>query len=115
MTLNKKSPEKPGRFRSCPDAVIERENADVAMHCARFVSKASQPSPYDTPSALHEWTKQMAGCYSVDYITANNKVVAFLKALSDNSERRIPPDVSFDFVGTVMYLSENSSIPPLRS
>ena len=72
---------------SCPDAVIERENADVAMHCARFVSKASQPSPYDAPSALHEWTKHMAGCYSVDHITANNKVVAYLKALSDDSAR----------------------------
>jgi AbiV family abortive infection protein len=90
-----------------PDKIIEQENADVAMKSALIVSMASQPSPYDTPSALQEWAKQMAGCYSVDPITANNKVVEFLKAHSKDHEYKIPPEVSFEFVSTVLYLSEN--------
>lgn len=89
-----------------PDKVMEQENADVAMRSARIVCMASQPSMYDSPSALREWSVHLAGCYSSDPITANNKVVEFLKTLSKTPERKIPPEVSFEFVSTVMYLSE---------
>ena len=92
---------------SIPDQVIEKENADVAMHSARIFVFGSQPSEYDTPSALQEWAKQMKGCYSIDYATANNRVIEFLKSLSPGHEPHVPPVVAFEFVSTVMYLSEN--------
>ena len=77
------------------------------MHSASIIVFGSQPSAYDTPSALQEWAKQMKGCYSVDYATANNRVIEFLRVMSPDHERRIPPVVAFEFVSTVMYLSEN--------
>lgn len=77
------------------------------MRSASIIVYGSQPSEYDTPSALQEWAKQMKGCYSVDYATANNRVIEFLKTLSTDHDQRIPPIVAFEFVSTVMYLSEN--------
>ena len=94
-----------------PEKAIEEENAHPAMHCARLVVFGSQPSEYDTPTALRQWAQHLAGCYSIDYSAGNDRVVQYLKEFSPHPERAIPPQVAFEFTSTVLYLSERE-MPP---
>jgi len=52
----------------------------------------------------------MKGCFSVGYVTANNKIVEFFAKATDLgllTENRIPESVAFDFMTTALILSDS--------
>jgi len=92
-----------------PEKIIEKNEASPIMHAAEVLAFGSQPSEFDSPAALKAWTTHMSGYFKCDSILANNLVVDFFKtahALGIKKEdQKIPPQVAFEFMSTVMYLS----------
>ena len=100
-----------------PSDVIERDQSELVVDTARFILLSLQLSNLDSPAGLALWQSHMEGCFSVGYVTANNKVVEFFHAAADAgllAERRIPPDVAFDFMTTVLVLSDGEAAEQAR-
>lgn len=96
-----------------PCEVIEKDQADVVLTSARILLHSGQESPVDSTIGLELWQSHMQGCFSVGYVTANNKIVEFFWRAADTgllSERRIPPEVAFDFMTTALVLSDGEAV-----
>ena len=102
---------------AAPDAVIEREQADTVISAAKVLILSGQVSELDSPKALVLWKTHMTGCFSVGYVTANDMVIEFFSearkaGLIEGS--RIPTSVAFDFMSTVLALSDGEAAEQKR-
>jgi len=72
----------------------------------------------DSPDGLRLWQRHMKGCFSVDYVTANNKIVEFFYRAADTGllpKRKIPQEVAFDFMTTALVLSDGEAAEQMRA
>jgi AbiV family abortive infection protein len=101
-----------------PRKVIEQDQADVVLNSARILILSGQASPVDSPGGLRLWQSHMQGCFSVGYVTANNKIVEFFYRAADTGllpKRKIPPEVAFDFMTTALVLSDGEAAEQMRA
>jgi len=95
-----------------PKNIVEKEQASLVIHSANVLLAGSQPSELDVPSALNAWANHMKGCFSCDPGIANNGVVEFLKKVkpekTDRDDGGISPKVAFEFMSTVIYISNEN-------
>ena len=59
----------------------------------------------------------MTDCFSVSYVTANNKIVAFFNRAASSGllpVPKIPPEVAFDFMTTALVLSDGEAAEQMR-
>ena len=94
---------------SSPAEVIEKDLAEQLIATARILNLSGQFSPLDSEEGIRLWKSHMKGCFSVGYVTANNKIVEFFAKAADHgllSESRIPESVAFDFMTTALILSD---------
>lgn len=99
-----------------PHLVIEKENASPIIHSAEVLVFGSQSSLFDTEEAIAAWADHMHGMFECDSMIANDSVVTFLKqygSSSDQQQEKIPHNIAFEFMSTVLYLSAEYS-PHLR-
>jgi len=97
---------------SAPVDVIEKDQAGTVLHAAKILICAGELSDLDSQQGLTVWSNPMRGCFSVGYVTANDRVIRFLHRAHDIGllpEARIPPTVAFDFMTTVIALSDGEA------
>jgi len=95
-----------------PSDVIKKDQAIAVLSSARILLLSGQTSPVDSPDGLKLWTNHMSGCFSIGYVTANDMIVAFFHKAAECGllpERKIPPEVAFDFMTTVLVLSDGEA------
>lgn len=94
---------------SSPSKVIEKDQAELFISTARILNLSGKFSSLDSEEGIRLWKIHMKGCFSVGYITANNKIVEFFAKAADHGllpENRIPRSAAFDFMTTVLILSD---------
>jgi len=97
---------------SAPTDVIEKDQAGMVLRTAKISTCGGELSDLDSEQGLSLWSNHMRGCFSVGYVTANDRVVQFLHKAHEIgllSESRIPPTVAFDFMATVVALSDGEA------
>lgn len=94
---------------SSPTEVIEADQSELLIETAKILQFSGQLSPLDSEDGIRLWKEHMAGCFSVGYVTANNKIVEFFAKAADHGllpENKIPQTVAFDFMTTALILSD---------
>jgi len=94
---------------SLPSEVIEKDLAELIMVSSKILNLSGQFTLLDSEEGVRLWKNHMEGCFSVGYVTANNKIVEFFaKAYNQGllHEHRIPQSVAFDFMTTALILSD---------
>lgn len=94
---------------SSPSEVIEKDQAELLIYTAKILNLSGQISPLDSEEGIRLWKTHMKGCFSLGYVTANNKIVEFFSKAADQGlliDNIIPKSVAFDFMTTVLILSD---------
>jgi len=102
---------------SNPCDVIEKDVANGVFSSARILAFSGQASRLDSEDGLKLWQAHMQGCYSVGYVTANNKIVEFFHEAARIgllTKQEIPANVAFDFMTTVLILSDGEALEQIR-
>jgi AbiV family abortive infection protein len=100
-----------------PHKVIEKDQTDMVLKSARILMLSGQWSFVDSPDGLALWQSHMHNCFSIGYVTANNKIVEFFYKAADIGlipHRKIPPEVAFDFMATALILSDGEAAEQMR-
>ena len=103
---------------SAPVDVIEKSQAHAIIHIASVLVISGQVTEVDSEEGLSLWKDRMAGCFSVGYVTANNRIVDFFKAAKElnmvTGDTTIPRECAFDFMATAMMLSDGEAAEQRR-
>ncbi|MDO8751905.1 MAG: AbiV family abortive infection protein [Dehalococcoidia bacterium] len=95
---------------SAPKDVINKSVAEIIVHAALVFATSGQQTQVDSEDGLNLWKNEMAGCFSVGYVTANNRIVQFFETAKRSGivtgELPIPLECAFDFLATAMVLSD---------
>jgi len=93
-----------------PSSKITKDVASFPLHLAKMLLTGSQPSSFDTPTAVQRWSEYMDGLFLTDFVSAHDKIADFLEGKHSKGieikSTKIPPEVAFEFTATAAYLSE---------
>jgi len=87
------------------------------LKSARVLLLSGQWSIVDSPDGLALWQSHMHDCFSIGYVTANNRIVEFFYKAADIGlipHRKIPLEVAFDFMATALILSDGEAVEQMR-